>query len=82
MVASRTFLKEMGASRSMRYCQELNMAVLETKKSNLHENVLGVFLINAAHFKHGEPGLHEEHKEHANAVEGQNSKQLCHFYGD
>ena len=38
------------------------------KKSNLHKNVLGIFRINAAHFKHGEPGLHEEHEEHANAV--------------
>jgi hypothetical protein len=62
----------------MRYCQELNVAVFETQISNLHKNVLGVFLINTAHFKHGEPGLHEEHEEHANAVEGQNSKHICH----
>jgi len=36
--------------------------------SNLEKNVSGVLHVNAAHFKHGEPGLHEEHEKHANPV--------------
>ena len=36
--------------------------------SDLEKNVPGIFHINAAHFKHCEPGLHEEHEEHANAA--------------
>jgi hypothetical protein len=36
--------------------------------SNLEQNVSGILRINAAHFKHGEPGLHEKHEEHADPV--------------